>query len=160
MLSCTCFAMGFYSSSTVPAQPRVRLFIVMGGCETLPNRAVVWWPLPKTSAPWYWISYCPWRRDSREFSCSVNSYLHAAWLLLVLNMRTGAKCTVIHVSHTQTGLRDLVSVGSQKVFFLLLHKWLSLSSHFMREVRYIWLRRCRHCITCSYLRGVILLVVQ
>ena len=37
--------MGFYSSSTVPAQPRVRLFVVMAGCETLPNRAVVWWPL-------------------------------------------------------------------------------------------------------------------
>ena len=45
MLSCTCLAMGFYSSSTVPAQLRVRLFVVMGGCETLPNRAVVLWPL-------------------------------------------------------------------------------------------------------------------
>ena len=43
MLSCTCFAMGFYSSSTVPAQPRVRLFIVMGGCVTLRNCAAVWW---------------------------------------------------------------------------------------------------------------------
>ena len=43
MLSCPCFAMGFYSSFHFVNSPTVRLFVVMGGCVTLQNRAAVWW---------------------------------------------------------------------------------------------------------------------
>ena len=45
MLSCPCFAMGFYSSFHFVNSPTVRLFVVMGGCVTLQNRAAVWWAL-------------------------------------------------------------------------------------------------------------------
>ena len=80
--------MGFYSSSTVPAQPRVRLFVIMGGCETLPNRAVVWWPLDEGEDVAHGIVHGARVKDNQRNSRQRQYYLTAEY---IVHLHSGAR---------------------------------------------------------------------